>query len=43
MYFDFFPKDLDLNEVYELEFLIVNDSGKDMFFNNEGFIFKVIP
>jgi hypothetical protein len=43
MYFDFEVQDLDLNEVYEFEFLIRNDSGKDVTIQNKGFIFKVIP
>jgi hypothetical protein len=41
MYFDLFPCDLDINEVYELEFIIKNDQGKDFVVNNKGFIFKV--
>ena len=42
MYFDLYVEDLDINEVYELEFLINNDFGKDIVIQNKGFIFKVI-
>lgn len=43
MYFDLFVKDLDVNEVYELEFLIKNEGeGEDLVIQNKGFIFKVI-
>jgi len=43
MYFDLFMQDLDVNEVYELEFLIKNDLGKDIVVQNKGFTFKVVP
>jgi hypothetical protein len=33
---------LDLNEVYELEFLIKNDYGKDIVIQNKGFVFKIV-
>lgn len=42
MYFDLYIQDLDINEVYELEFVIKNDFGKDMVVKNKGFIFKVV-
>jgi hypothetical protein len=42
MYFDLFVTDLDINEVYELEFLIKNDQGKDILIANKGFTFKVV-
>ena len=42
MYFDLFIQDLDINEVYELEFLMTNDTGKDIVIQNKGFIFKVV-
>lgn len=40
MYFDIFMQDLDLNEIYELEFSIT-ESNRDYFVSNEGFRFKV--
>lgn len=42
MYFDLNIEDLDINEVYELEFLITNETGKDVVIQNKGFIFKVV-
>lgn len=42
MYFDLFIQDLDENEIYELEFLIKNEQGKDILIDNKGFTFKVI-
>jgi len=42
MYFDLYIQDLDVNEVYELEFLIRNEQGKDFIVQNKGFIFKVV-
>jgi hypothetical protein len=41
MYFDIYMQDLDINEVYELEFMI-RDQGKDLVIQNKGFIFKVV-
>jgi hypothetical protein len=43
MYFDLPISDLELNEVYELEFLIKNSTAKDVLIQNKGFVFKVIP
>jgi hypothetical protein len=43
MYFDFYIRDLDVNEVYELEFLIKNSFGRDRTITNRGFRFKVVP
>lgn len=43
MYFDFFLNDLDVNQVYEFEFLIRNNVGRDNTITNSGFRFKVIP
>ncbi len=42
MYFDLNIEDLDQGEVYELEFLIRNETGKDVVIQNKGFIFKVV-
>jgi hypothetical protein len=42
MYFDIYMSDLDINEVYELEFLIKNDQGKDILISDHGFTFKVV-
>lgn len=42
MYFDLNIQDLDVGEVYELEFKIVNETGKDLVIKNRGFIFKVV-
>ena len=42
MYFDMSIQDLDVNEVYELEFLITNEVGKDVHIQNKGFVFKVV-
>jgi hypothetical protein len=41
MYFDLYMSDLDLNHVYELEFMI-RENGKDYLIVNEGFRFKVM-
>ena len=41
MYFDIFMEDLDINEVYEIEFMIT-EVDKDYFITNSGFRFKVI-
>lgn len=41
MFFDFWMTDLEINQVYELEFLIRED-GKDKFITNQGFVFKVV-
>lgn len=43
MYFDFFFNDLDVNQVYEFEFLIRNNIGRDNTVTNQGFRFKVVP
>lgn len=43
MYFDFYFKDLPVNEVYEFELLCVTDVGRDLSITNRGFRFKVIP
>lgn len=42
MYFDIYMNDLDINEVYEIEFIIKNDQGKDILVSGKGFTFKVI-
>lgn len=42
MYFDLHVEDLEVNEVYELEFLIKNLTGKDTVIQNKGFVFKVV-
>lgn len=42
MYFDLYTQDLDVNEVYELEFLIRNDFSRDKIIRNKGFIFKIV-
>lgn len=42
MYFDIYMNDLDINEVYEIEFLIKNDQGKDIIISRKGFTFKVV-
>lgn len=42
MYFDLWIKDLNVNEVYELQFMIKSTTGKDKFIENEGFRFKVV-
>jgi len=43
MYFDFYFKDLPVNEVYEFELLCVTDIGRDLSITDRGFKFKVIP
>jgi len=43
MYFDFYFRDLPVNEVYEFELLCVTDIGRDLSITNRGFRFKVIP
>lgn len=43
MYFDFYFRDLPVNEVYEFELLCVTDIGRDLSVTNRGFRFKVIP
>ncbi len=40
MYFDFYMSDLEINQVYELEFLI-RENGQDYITTNQGFKFKV--
>lgn len=42
MYFDFFFRDLPINEVYEFELLCVTDIGRDLSITNRGFRFKII-
>lgn len=42
MYFDFYFTDLDINQVYEFEFLIKNDTIKNIVITNNGFRFKVV-
>lgn len=41
MYFEINMQDLDVNEVYELEFML-REQGKDFVIKNKGFIFKVV-
>jgi len=41
MYFDFYFMDLDKNQIYEFEFLIKDNVGKDTTITNQGFRFKV--
>lgn len=43
MYFDFFFGDLDVNKVYEFEFLVKTGIGRDNTITNRGFRFKVVP
>ena len=40
MYFDCFMEDLDVNEVYEIEF-IISENNNDYFITDSGFRFKV--
>lgn len=42
MYFDLWMQDLDVNQVYELEFQVV-ENNKSFLITNQGFRFKVIP
>ena len=42
MYFDLYMQDLNINEIYELEFLIRNEFGKDIVIQNKGFVFKIV-
>lgn len=42
MYFDLYMKDLDIEEIYQLDFVIKSESGKDYNVINEGFRFKVV-
>ena len=41
MYFDLYIKDLDINELYEIE-LMITDAGRDYYIKDKGFIFKII-
>jgi hypothetical protein len=43
MYFDFYFRDLPVNEVYEFELLCVTDIGRDLSITSRGFRFKIIP
>lgn len=43
MYFDFYFRDLPVNEVYEFELLCVTDVGRDLSVTNRGFRFKIVP
>lgn len=42
MYFDLYMSDLDLNQIYEIEFQIV-ENNKNHLITNQGFRFKVVP
>ena len=43
MFFDIWPGDLDINIVYQIDFLIRSDSsGKDTYIENPSFRFKVV-
>ena len=42
MYFDCYMSDLEPNQVYELEFMIV-ENGEQYLVINQGFRFKLIP
>ena len=42
MYFDMYMKDLNINEVYQIDFEVVSDTGKNEYIENSGFRFKVI-
>jgi len=43
MFFDIWPGDLEVNIVYQIDFLIRSDStGKDTYIENPGFRFKVV-
>ena len=42
MYFDLYVSDLDINEVYQIDFEVKSETGKSTYIENSGFRFKVI-
>lgn len=42
MYFDLYVSDLNINEVYQIDFEVKSETGKSTYLENDGFRFKVI-